>query len=71
MPLRDHFRPPLDNLRDWKGLHTGWPVMIVARLRRELPARYFAVPRVHSGSSAEIDVATFHEEGEGPAASAS
>jgi len=45
--------------------------MIVARLRRELPARYFAVPRVHSGSSAEIDVATFHEEGEGPAASAS
>jgi hypothetical protein len=39
-------------------------MMIVARLRRKLPRRYFAVPRVHSGSSAEIDVATFHEEGD-------
>jgi hypothetical protein len=65
MPLRDHFRPPLDDLRHWEGLHAGWPMMIVARLRRLLPRRYFAVPRVHAGSSAEIDVATFHEEGEG------
>jgi len=62
MPLRDHFRPPLDDVRHWEGLHGGWPMMIVARLRRKLPQRYFAVPRVHSGSSAEIDVATFHDE---------
>ncbi|HEY7327436.1 MAG TPA: DUF4058 family protein [Gemmataceae bacterium] len=63
MPLRDHFRPPLDNLRHWEGLHGGWPMMIVASLRRKLPRHYFAEPRVHSGSSAEIDVATFeHEE---------
>ncbi len=61
MPLRDHFRPPLDDVRHWESLHSGWPMMIVARLRRRLPPRYFAVPRVHSGSSAEIDVATFHE----------
>jgi hypothetical protein len=65
MPLRDHFRPPLDNLRHWEGLHGGWPMMIVANLRRRLPHRYFAEPRVHSGSSAEIDVATFENEGEG------
>src|SRR5215213_6138705 len=65
MPLRDHFRPPLDDMRHWEGLHGGWPVMIVAGLRRKLPRRYFAEPRVHSGASAEIDVATFENEGEG------
>src|SRR5262249_34379671 len=32
--------------------------------RRKLPRRYFAEPRVHSGASAEIDVATFEREGE-------
>jgi hypothetical protein len=48
MPLRDHFRPPLDDLRHWEGLHAGWPMMIVASLRRKLPPRYFAEPRVHS-----------------------
>src|SRR5438552_3705903 len=65
MPLRDHFRPPLDDLRHWEGLHGGWPMMIVASLRRKLPRRYFAEPRVHSGASAEIDVATFEHEAEG------
>src|SRR5262249_11763880 len=65
MPLRDHFRPPLDDLRHWEGFHATWPVTIVALLGRKLPRRYFAEPRVHSGSSAEIDVATFEEEGEG------
>jgi hypothetical protein len=64
MPLRDHFRPPLDDLRHWEGFHATWPVMIVALLRRKLPSRYFAEPRVHSGSSAEIDVANFETEGE-------
>src|SRR5438270_11914177 len=52
MPLRDHFRPPLDDLRHWEGFHATWPVMIVSLLRRKLPRRYFAEPRVHSGSSA-------------------
>jgi hypothetical protein len=65
MPLRDHFRPPLDDMRHWEGLHGGWPMMIVARLRQKLPRRYFAEPRVHSGASAEIAVATFEDEGEG------
>ena len=65
MPVRDHFRPPLDDMRHWESFHGGWPMMIVAGLRRKLPRRYFAEPRVHSGSSAEIDVATFENEGEG------
>jgi hypothetical protein len=29
MPLRDHFRPPLDDLTSWEGFHGGWPMMIV------------------------------------------
>lgn len=64
MALRDHFHSPLDDLRHWEGFHATWPVMIVSMLRHTLPARYFAEPRVHSGSSAEIDVATFENEGD-------
>ena len=54
MPLRDHFRPPLDDIRRWEGFHATWPVKIVELLRHKLPRRYHAEPRVHSGSSAEI-----------------
>jgi Protein of unknown function (DUF4058) len=64
MPLRDHFHSPLDDIRHWEGFHATWPVMIVSLLRRKLPRRYYAEPRVHPGSSAEIDVATFESEGE-------
>jgi hypothetical protein len=62
MPLRDHFRPPLDDMRHWEGFHATWPVMIVALLKRHLPRPFFAEPRVHPASSAEIDVATFENE---------
>ena len=66
MPLRDHFRPPLDNEHHWASFHATWPVMIVANLNPKLPRGYSAAPRVHSGSSAEIDVVTFeNENGEG------
>src|SRR5688572_30663117 len=70
MPLRDHFRSPLDDLRHWEGFHATWPVMIVASLRRKLPRRYFAEPRVHTGASAEIDVTTFEKEDEAALATA-
>ena len=36
MPLRDHFRPPLDNLTSWEGFHAQWPAMIVQALARKL-----------------------------------
>ena len=42
-------------------------MMIVANLRTRLPRRYFAGLGVHSGTSAEIDVATFESESEGEA----
>jgi hypothetical protein len=57
MPLRDHFRPPLDDVTSWEGFHGGWPAMMVVALSRLLPRRYVACPRIHAGSSAEIDVA--------------
>ena len=45
MPLRDHFRPPLDELTSWEGFHGGWPMVIVQQLRKQLPAGYVAEPR--------------------------
>ena len=32
MPLRDHFRPPLDNVASWEELHGRWPMVIVQQL---------------------------------------
>src|SRR5271165_2175112 len=46
MPLRDHFRPPTDNVASWEELHGQWPAMIVQHLRRKLPAGYVAAPRI-------------------------
>ncbi len=60
MPLRDHFRPPLDNRHSWDELHGQWPAMIVQQLFPVLPKGYEAAPRVHLGSFCEIDIATFH-----------
>jgi len=61
MPLRDHFRPPLDHAHSWEELHGGWPMVIVQQLRKQLPPGYEAAPRVHSGSQVEIDVAAFEK----------
>jgi uncharacterized protein DUF4058 len=59
MPLRDHFRPPLDKVLSWEELHGQWPAVIVQQLRKKLPPGYAVGPRVHSGSQIEIDVAVF------------
>ncbi len=62
MPLRDHFRPPLDDRMPWDIFHGQWPAMIVISLNRRLPQRYVAGPQVHLGSSIEIDVGTFEDD---------
>jgi hypothetical protein len=59
MPLRDHFRAPLDNITSWESLHHQWPAMIVIALNRQLPARFRAEPGVHQGASFEVDVSTY------------
>ena len=63
MPLRDHFRPPLDNSRSWDELHGGWPMVIVTELNQKLGPRYVAAPRLHLGGTAEVDVAALERVG--------
>lgn len=69
MPLRDHFRAPLDNVASWQELHGQWPAVIVQHLRKKLPAGYVAAPHVQLGSPLEIDVSAF-EKDDAPAMSA-
>jgi hypothetical protein len=66
MPLRDHFRPPIDDVIPWEGFHAQWPAMIVLALSRTLPRRFVAAPGVHSGALIEVDVAAFEKDDPGP-----
>ncbi|HEX5444479.1 MAG TPA: hypothetical protein VFW87_11640, partial [Pirellulales bacterium] len=59
MPLRDHFRSPLDDIHSWDELHGGWPMAIVQELTEVLPEPYFAAPGVHLGTLYEVDVGTY------------
>lgn len=59
MPLRDHFRPPLDDYTSWDGVHGQWPAMIVVALSRHLPRQFVAAPQIHPSGAVEIDVATY------------
>ncbi|HVA48347.1 MAG TPA: DUF4058 family protein [Pirellulales bacterium] len=59
MPLRDHFRPPVDDVHSWDELHGGWPMMIVQELTEILPEPYFAAPGVHLGTLYEVDIGTY------------
>lgn len=61
MPLRDHFRSPLDDVHSWDELHGMWPAMIVKQLIEVLPEPYFAAPGVHLGTLYEVDVGTYRE----------
>ena len=61
MPLRDHFRSPLDDVRSWDELHGMWPAMIVRELNQVLPQPYFAAPGIHLGTLYEIDIGTYQE----------
>jgi hypothetical protein len=61
MPLRDHFRSPLDDVRSWDGLHGMWPATMVRKLNEVLPEQYFAEPGVHLGTLYEVDVGTFRD----------
>jgi hypothetical protein len=62
MPLRDHFRPPVDQITSWEALHGMWPGTIVRQLRKTLPKGYIAAPAVHLGPYFEIDVATYDDD---------
>jgi hypothetical protein len=61
MPLRDHFRSPLDDVHSWDELHGGWPMMIVRQLLEVLPEPYYAAPSVYLGSLFEVDIGAYRE----------
>src|SRR3954452_25448830 len=61
MPLRDHFRPPLDHKHSWEELHGGWPMVIVQHLYGLLPDGYVAAPGVHLGTAFEIDASAYEQ----------
>ncbi len=62
MPLRDHFRPPVEDQHSWDELHGMWPAVIVQQLFPLLPEGYVAAPRVHLGTAFEIDVTTYRRD---------
>jgi Protein of unknown function (DUF4058) len=62
MPLRDHFRPPVDTIASWEEVHGAWPTTIAYRLNSSLPPNYRCGVKVHLGSLVEIDVATFERD---------
>jgi hypothetical protein len=59
MPLRDHFRPPVEKKHSWDELHGMWPGEIVRQLFPILPEGYVAAPGVHLGTFFEIDVSVY------------
>lgn len=58
MPLRDHFRSPVNDTHSWDEVHGGWPMEIVRDLIKILPAGFRAAPNVHLGSF-EVDVRAY------------
>ena len=59
MPLRDHFRSPVNDSHSWDEVHGQWPGEIVRDLTTILPAGFRAAPKVHLGSPFEVDVSTY------------
>lgn len=62
MPLRDHFRPPVESKHSWDELHGGWPMVIVQQLFPILPEGYVAAPGVRLGTTFEIDVSAYEQD---------
>jgi hypothetical protein len=59
MPLRDHFRSPVNDTHSWDEVHGQWPGEIVRDLTTILPAGFRAAPKVHLGSAFEVDVGSY------------
>lgn len=59
MALRDHFRPPLSERRQWHSFHHAWATYLSSQINLCLPTGYFAAPNIQYGI--EIDVAAFRD----------
>jgi hypothetical protein len=56
MPLRDHFRSPVNDKHHWSEVHGQWPGELVRTLFDLLPPGFQAGPKVTLGSPFEVDV---------------
>lgn len=62
MPLLDHFRPPLSQIRHWDSFHGAWAEAMAQQLNQLLlPDRFVAEARVQLGGQVEVDVGAFDE----------
>jgi Protein of unknown function (DUF4058) len=59
MPLRDHFRSPVNDTHSWDEVHGQWPGEMVRHLLSILPEGFRAAPRVHLGSAFEVDIGSY------------
>jgi hypothetical protein len=71
MPLRDQFRPPVENKNSWDEVHGMWPAVIVQQLFPILPKGFVAAPGVHLGTAFEIDVSAHQDDEPAPPENAS
>jgi hypothetical protein len=55
VPLRDHFRSPVNDTHSWDEVLGQWPGEIVRQLTTILPTGFRAAPKVHLGSSFEVE----------------
>ncbi|HEX3149197.1 MAG TPA: DUF4058 family protein [Gemmataceae bacterium] len=62
MPLRDHFRSPVNDKDTWGSVYGMWPATIVRELFDLLPPGFQAEPNINLGSPFEIDIGTFDDE---------
>ncbi len=71
MPLRDHFRSPVNDKHRWDAVHGQWPGELVRTLFDLIPDDFVAEPTVHHGSPFEVDISMIEsddrEEGTGKA----
>jgi len=66
MPLRDHFRSPVNDKHHWRSFHGQWPAEIVRTLFDLLPPVFQAGPRLYLGSSFEVDVSVAEDDDRAP-----
>ncbi len=62
MPLRDHFRSPVNDKHRWDAVHGWWPAEIARHLFDLLPAGFQAEPKIHHGSPFEVDVSMIEDD---------
>lgn len=62
MPLRDHFRPPLEHRRSWDELLGAWPTVMVMALNKTLPPAFVAGPHIQLATQREEEVTLTQDE---------